>query len=264
MLALRIVLGILEAGFFPGCAYLLSTWYTRYELQKRNAVFYLIGSLASALSGILAYGLMQMDGLGNLSGWRWIFVMEGLITCVLGVVGYFLIVDFPELASKSFHFLNEREANFMVARIQKDRSDAIPIKFAIGPYLAHAMDPKVWGFAFLFGLTTTNSYAIAYFLPVILRIGMKFDIARSQCLVAPPYAAAAIVMYACAWAGDKYHIRGPIIIGNAVLGLIGLPLLGYAEHNAVRYFGVFLATISCNANVPAILTWQANNIRGWF
>jgi hypothetical protein len=62
--------------------------------------------------------------------------------------------------------------------------------------------------------------------------------------------------------GDKYHIRGPIVIGNAILGLIGLPLLGYAKTPEVRYFGVFLATISANANVPAILTFQANNIRG--
>ncbi|KAK5175391.1 uncharacterized protein LTR77_000530 [Saxophila tyrrhenica] len=56
MIPLRLILGIFEAGFFPGCAYLLSCWYPRFELQKRNAVFYLIGSMASAFSGILAYG----------------------------------------------------------------------------------------------------------------------------------------------------------------------------------------------------------------
>jgi MFS family permease len=76
LVGLRVILGILEAGFFPGCAYLLSCWYPRYQLQKRNAVFYLIGSMASALSGILAYGLMQMKGLGGLAGWRWIFVVS--------------------------------------------------------------------------------------------------------------------------------------------------------------------------------------------
>ena len=75
-MGLRILLGILEAGFFPGCAYLLSCWYTRFELQKRNAVFYLIGSLASACSGILAYGIMQMNGLAGLGGWRWIFIVR--------------------------------------------------------------------------------------------------------------------------------------------------------------------------------------------
>jgi MFS family permease len=65
MIPLRLVLGIFEAGFFPGCAYLLSCWYPRYDLQKRNAVFYLIGSMASAFSGILAYGFFKMDGLGG-------------------------------------------------------------------------------------------------------------------------------------------------------------------------------------------------------
>jgi hypothetical protein len=76
MLGLRVILGAFEAGYFPGCAYLLSTWYTRYELQKRNAVFFLIGSMANGLSGILAYGLIQMGNLGHLSGWRWIFVVR--------------------------------------------------------------------------------------------------------------------------------------------------------------------------------------------
>jgi MFS family permease len=76
MMGLRVILGVLEAGFFPGCAYLLSTWYPRYDLQKRNAVFYLIGSMASAFAGILAYGLMQMAGKQNLAGWRWIFIVS--------------------------------------------------------------------------------------------------------------------------------------------------------------------------------------------
>ncbi|KAF8859312.1 MFS general substrate transporter [Acephala macrosclerotiorum] len=262
MLGLRVILGVFEAGFFPGCAYLLSTWYTRYELQKRNAVFYLIGSMVSSLAGILAYGIMQMDGVGGLAGWRWIFIIEGLITCVLGIIGYFLIVDFPEKAVNSWNFLSSRESAFVVARIEKDRHDAIPEPFQISSYLKNALDSKVWAFASLFGLTATNTYAIAYFLPVILKDGMGFSIAKAQCLVAPPYVAAAIVMYGCAVLGDKYHIRGPIVTFNALLGLIGLPLLGYAHNNALRYFGVFLATIAGNANVPTVLTYQANNIRG--
>lgn len=152
----------------------------------------------------------------------------------------------------------------MVARIEQDRHDAIPESFSIDAYLKNALDSKVWAFAALFGLTTINTYAIAYFLPVILREGMGFSIAKAQCLVAPPYVAAAFVMYGFAMLGDKYHVRGPIVAFNALLGLIGLPLLGYSRNDAVRYFGVFLATIACNANVPAVLTYQANNIRGQF
>jgi MFS family permease len=71
LVALRLLLGILEAGYFPGCVYLLSTWYTRWQMAKRYSVFYLIGSLASALSGILAYALSLMEGTAGIRGWRW-------------------------------------------------------------------------------------------------------------------------------------------------------------------------------------------------
>jgi MFS family permease len=87
LVALRLILGILEAGYFPGCVYLLSTWYTRYQVAKRYSVFYLIGSLASALSGILAYGLMQMEGVSGIRGWRW-FVLTSFQDPQLTVVGF--------------------------------------------------------------------------------------------------------------------------------------------------------------------------------
>lgn len=161
--------------------------------------------------------------------------MEGLITCVLGLIAYFFIVDFPELAASSWKFLNDRETAFIVARIQADRSDAIPTTFSAGAYLKNALDLKVWGFACVFGLSTTVSYAIAYFLPIILVRGMGFSVAEGQCLVAPPYACAAIAMYVLAVVGDKYRVRGGVVVFNAVLGLIGLPLLGYSKNNAVRY-----------------------------
>jgi len=262
MAVLRVLLGILEAGFYPGCVYLLSTWYPRYELQKRNAVFYLIGSMASAFAGILAYGLMQLDGTANLSGWRWIFLIEGIITCVVGLLSYIMIVDFPELSPKSWKFLNQKEADFIVALIEHDRNDIQKEPFSLGNYLRNGLDINVWLFSALYMFTTTNSYAIAYFLPTILRDGMHFDIARAQCLVAPPYVAAAIVMVTQSYYSDKWHLRSPIIVGNCALGILGLGLLGYTSQNAVRYFGVFLATIACNANCPALLTYSANNCRG--
>jgi MFS family permease len=76
MAVLRVFLGAFEGGFYPSCVYLLSTWYPRYELQKRNAAFFLIGNVATAFGGILAYGLMHMKGLGGQSGWRWIFIVS--------------------------------------------------------------------------------------------------------------------------------------------------------------------------------------------
>jgi len=291
MIGLRVVLGVLEAGFFPGCAYLMSTWYSRYELQKRYSIFYLIGSGASAFAGILAYGLMQMSGLGGLKGWRWIFIvralalrspqhlpspfhssahatnlpplqMEGVITCLLGIAGYFLLVDFPDQAKGSWKFLNDKEVDFVVARIENDRADTQAPEFNLRAYIKNAADLKVWGFASLFGLCTITSYAIAYFLPIILMTGMGFDVAAAQCLVAPPYAAAGIWMFVQAIFADKLRNRASSVIINALCCLIGLPILGFSTNNGARYFGVFLATMGANANIPAILTYQANNIRG--
>lgn len=91
---------------------------------------------------------------------------------------------------------------------------------------------------------------------------MGFSVAAAQCLVAPPYAFAGIMMFCSAWVGDKYHTRGPIVVFNCVLALVGLALMGFTKSSAVRYFGVFLTTAGTNSNIPAVMTYQANNIRG--
>lgn len=214
--------------------------------------------------------------------------MEGILTCIVGLIGALTIADFPEKAAnktRSFAlpFLSQKEAEFIVARIEKDRHDVVALPFSVSNYAKCAADLKIWGFATLFGLTTTCTYAIAYFLPQILEDGMGFSVGASQCLIAPPYVAGAIWMYFCAVMADKYRLRGPWIIGNSLLGFIGLALLGFASNvgecpaynpplkytgyilkswTGARYFGVFLAVSACNANVPCILTYQANNIRG--
>jgi MFS family permease len=71
----------------------MSTWYKRYEMGKRYAAFYLIGCVAAAFGGILAFGLMQMDGLANYGGWRWIFIIEGIVSILLLFQFLFLYLD---------------------------------------------------------------------------------------------------------------------------------------------------------------------------
>jgi len=109
--------------------------------------------------------------------------------------------------------------------------------FSFAAFLKPALDVKIWGFAVIFCCLTTVTYAIAYFLPIILREGMGFNIAEAQTLVAPPYIVAGFLMYGTAWLGDKYHVRGPILILNAVVTLIGLPIMGWATSPGARYFG---------------------------
>jgi predicted MFS family arabinose efflux permease len=184
------------------------------------------------------------------------------LTILLGFASYFLLVDFPDKAHKSWKFLTEREAKFIIDRVDRDRGDAAPQAFSASKFFRAGLDPKIWAYALIFFNTTTVSYALAYFLPIILTKNMGFSVGASQCLVAPPYAFAAIVMYTTGYLGDKYHVRGPIIAFNMLLCLIGLPIMGFAKSAAVRYFGVFLTTAGANANVPATMAYQANNIRG--
>lgn len=236
MAVLRTLLGALEAGFYPGSVYLLSTWYPRYDLQKRNAAFFLIGNSSVAFGGILAYGLMQMNGIGGLSGWRWIFVVsflterrttslltytsqiEGVVTCLLGIGSYFLIVDFPEDAVKCRNFLNQKEVDFIIATIDRDRSDSDTVPFNFRKYCQCAADSKVWAFSAMFMLTTTNTYALAYFAPQLLHYSMGFSIAVTLCIGAAPFAAAAIYMYVQAYYSDKWRVRGHIIVFNCLVG----------------------------------------------
>jgi MFS family permease len=75
LIAMRLLLGLFEAGFFPGCVYLISMYYKRYELQWRLNLFFCGAILAGAFSGLLAYAIANLDGLGGYGGWRWIFIM---------------------------------------------------------------------------------------------------------------------------------------------------------------------------------------------
>lgn len=96
------------------------------------------------------------------------------------------------------------------------------------------------------------------YLPIILRNSLGFSVAASQCLVAPPYVGAALLMSATSWYGDRAHVRGPLIILNCVIALIGLPIAGFATNPWVRYFGVFVAVAGANSNVPTIMAYQVS------
>jgi hypothetical protein len=205
---------------------------------------------------------MQLKGHENPNGWRWIFIIEGVFTCALGMAGYWLLVDFPDSHRKSWSFLGLRECQWIIARINRDRGDSEVPPFNLRKFLGGGADPKIWAYAMIFFDTTTITYALAYTLPIILVENLGFDVGAAQCLVAPPYAFAGIIMFATGWIGDRYHIRGPIIIFNMTLCLIGLSIMGWADHAAVRYFGVFLTTAGANSNIPAVMSFQANNVRG--
>ncbi|KAJ5644597.1 phthalate transporter [Penicillium longicatenatum] len=262
MIALRIILGIFEASLFPGAVYLLALWYSRYDVHKRYSSFYLLSTIGASLSGVLSYGFMQMAGLGGLSAWQWIFVMEGLLTCLIAVVGYWLLINFPQDAHKARNFLSPREIEFILRRIERDRSDADDEVFSLSSFLEPALDLKIWGFGLIFLCSTVVAYAMAFFQPIILSQKLGLGIGASQALTTPPYFFAGLLMYTQGWAGDKWHIRSPIIIYNALQTIVGLCILEWVSAPGVQYFGIFLVAAGANSTIPAVLAWQANNIRG--
>lgn len=75
LIALRLLIGIFEAGLFPGCLYLISSWYRRYELQWRFNLFFSASILAGGFGGLLAYAIAHMAGVGGYNGWSWIFIL---------------------------------------------------------------------------------------------------------------------------------------------------------------------------------------------
>ncbi|KNG47987.1 MFS general substrate transporter [Stemphylium lycopersici] len=226
-LGCRIILGVLEAGYYPGCVFLLSCWYVRFEVQKRFSGFYLLALLASGFSNILAWGLSEMKGIGGLNGWQWIFAIEGAITVLLGLVGYITIIGFPDQASNPSpitkrRFLTPSESTVILSRIQRDRGDALVEKLTWHTIRTHLRDWKIWEYAWLYLLNNVVAYSWGYFLPIILRNDMRYSVAMSQILSFPPYVLAAAWMFGTAWVADRYRMRGAIIIFNCAWAVIGM------------------------------------------
>ena len=95
-------------------------WYKRGEAQRRFTVFFSSTTLAAAFGGLLASAIQKMNGMRGYSGWRWIFILEGTLTCVLAVAAYFLVADFPE----EVKWLTEEERAFIKARLRADQGDS--------------------------------------------------------------------------------------------------------------------------------------------
>lgn len=108
--------------------------------------------------------------------------------------------------------------------------------------------------------STMPSYAFGYFLPIIFE-GMGWTAEKAQLMSAPPYVFACIVGFLFAVLADKMRMRGPVIAMQACICIVGLLTTAYSTNEGARYFGTFLGLAGAQGNVPAILSYQSNNIR---
>ncbi|KAF5337785.1 hypothetical protein D9758_016293 [Tetrapyrgos nigripes] len=204
----RVLLGVSEAGLFPGVIYYLTLWYPRHSLQARIALFHGAASLAGAFSGLLAFGISFMDGTQGLLGWSWIFIIEGIVTVAVGLLAFWLVVDLPQTAK----FLTPEERAFVINKKSASlkppvycvipRTDSLNVEmdtslvgeeehFEIKHIVQAAADWKLWiQFPIYFGIIVPL-YGITLFLPFGER-----STAVTQLLTVPPYVFAGKLFYA--------------------------------------------------------------------
>jgi MFS family permease len=156
----RFFLGVTESGLFPGVCFYFSMWYKRRERQYRIALFFSAASLAGAFGGILAFGIAKMDGVGNYAGWRWIFIIEGLLTVVVAAGAYFFVANYPDTAK----FLNDKERIYITRRLAKDSDSTRNEKFTWGNVFKGLLDVKCWLYGLAFHTMSLPLYTLSLFL----------------------------------------------------------------------------------------------------
>lgn len=196
----------------------------------------------------------------NLTDFRWIFIIEGAITCVAAIIAWFIIVDFPD--SRGNNFLTAEEKAFVRNRLADDRGVEEREKVTKKIIFKTAADWKVWAFSLMYMSGAVGVYAFLFFLPIILRNGMGFSLELSFILSAPPALFSVIEAMFISWLADKVKMRGPFVIFQGCIGIIGLCMTGFLDAPAPRYVGTFLGVSGANGLVVTTLAWQQNNIVG--
>ncbi|KAG8839992.1 hypothetical protein FRB91_006635 [Serendipita sp. 411] len=256
LMVIRAMLGFFEGGLFPGVNYYITTWYRRHECGLRMAIFFSAATAAGAFGGLLARGITELDGKGNLHGWSWIFIIEGLITFVVAIWAYFQIHDFPSTAK----FLNQEEKSEVARRLLQDRS-GLADEWAFKYVLDAAKDWKIWVHMFITIGIYTPLYSVSLFLPTIIK-SMGYKDNKAQLMTVPPYIVACLFTISGGFLADRFRQRGIFMIGFCALAVMGFTMLISTKNIHVQYAGTFFAASGIYANVPGGVAWNSNNIGG--
>lgn len=248
----RFFLGVTESGLFPGITFYLSMWYKREERQYRIALLFSAASLAGAFGGILAFGIGHLS-VGDYHGWRWIFILEGLLTIVVAIGAYFFIFNYPETVK----WLSEDEREFIVRRVGKEES------FNWAAVREAFTDVKCWLYGLAFHTMSLPLYTLSLFLPQIIK-DLGYSAANAQLLTVPPYAVATILTVIVAIVSEKAKKRAIFIIGTSSLAIIGYIMLlcGGSAGPGLSYAGTILAAAGIYPSTAIVLSWPANNVAG--
>ncbi|KAH7084776.1 major facilitator superfamily domain-containing protein [Paraphoma chrysanthemicola] len=240
LLAVRAILGVAEAVFFPGAIYYLSAWYTKTELGKRIASLYIAQQFGNAFGGLLAAAIFQMDGTHGIAGWRWLFILEGAATVGIGGICACLMPEFPHNSKK---FLSQAERDLAVWRVESEagagEAAAHEEKESVLKGFSKALaDPKLLTLIFC-NLLSQAQGSIANYFPTLVR-SLGFNSTISLLLTAPPYILAGFVYYWLMWYSDRKNVAYPIIL--TCIGIaIGMYIIPMATLNVgARYFSMMI------------------------
>ncbi|PVH94454.1 MFS general substrate transporter [Periconia macrospinosa] len=260
-LALRFLMGIFEATLPAGAAFLIVEYYTRKEAALRFAVFFTFGVLAPAISGLLAYGIRNMNGTQGLEGWRWIFILEGLITCAISGGVFALVPDFPERTK----ILSAADKEHLLWKLQRDKGDQ-KLDLKSVDWVKVLGDYRIWFPTLMFFCCDMTAASMASFIPTILtELGWKA--AKAQVMSIPIWLTGLVFQVLSGWISGRIGYRFPFILmgiamvtGGWIIQLIYSNNRGLAPE--IRYFSLFLMSGGTFLQMSMTITWMTNNLRG--
>ncbi|KAJ6465793.1 MFS transporter-like protein [Mycena sanguinolenta] len=253
----RFLLGVFEAGLFPGLVYFLTFWYRTEERSMRIAFILASATLAGAFGGAIAYGVGHMNRDSGLSAWRWLFILEGLPSCISSVLIFFLLPDYPETAT----WLTEDEKKLAAARLKTQGSVGSSPAMTWTEVKDTLTDWRLYAhYAIYFGVSPPFS-SLSLFTPSIVA-GLGFQSLKANLMTVPPYAVAYVVTVLTSWSADRYNSRGlhagvACIVGAA--GFMASALLP-ADAYAHRYGCLIVAASGSFASIPPLLGWITSNV----
>ncbi|KAF1985960.1 MFS general substrate transporter [Aulographum hederae CBS 113979] len=268
--AVRLILGMCEGGLLPGMVLYLSTFYKRSELALRIGLFYTAASLSGAFGGLLARGLSAIGPRGGLEGWRWILIIEGLLTVACGTLSYFLLPNNVESAK----FLSTAQKDCARQRLNSDAPGNSRDSFLNGnpeesfqwsEVRRGVFNIQVWLSASAYFSILAGLYSFGLFLPTIINaLGFVDGPDAAQLWSVIPYAVACIFTVITAYASDRYKLRGVLMLFCLPVSIVGYAVIANVSNAKVKYGMTFLMATGMYSAVPCVLVWNSNNSAGHY
>lgn len=232
----RFLLGVAEAGFFPGMILYMSYWFPRAYRARLIATFMIAVPVSRIFGGPLSSIILQMDGVADLDGWRWLFLIEGSPACLLAFVVLKFLPDGPAHAS----WLTREEKEVIAARLAAEEA---PVHREFWPALR---DPRVLALGLVIFGTSLGSDGLSLWLPLIVQ-GMGFSNFANGFVVAMPSLAGACAMILWARSSDRRGERVWHVALAVLFAACGFGTASLAPTDAIVLAGLVLAVVGINA-----------------